>query len=163
MASSTQYQSKSMRDLGMEALWFLAHTVLAILSLGAILYAGILLRIGDEPIEPKLAGTALAFLFPMGVGFGIARWKRNDIGRYVWISGILLFATVCVWVLDLPTGAGLCEHCGAVDKLWRTFFDVSHGSGLMGGDGLMVGVWIPLALFGYAMGAGLGIEDKQEE
>jgi hypothetical protein len=32
-------------------------------------------------------------------------------------------------VLDLPTGKGLCESCEAVEKLWRTFFDIRHGSG----------------------------------
>lgn len=161
MSAEIQYQSKSLRDLGMEAFWFVTHTAIAVLALGVLLYGGMLLKLDPVAVEPKLLGTACAFFVPLAMGFVIAKWKHNDIARYVWLSGLLLFATVCVWVLDLPTGPGLCEHCGAVDKLWRTFFDVSHGSGLMGGDGLMVGVWIPLALFGYAIGAGMGLEKSE--
>jgi hypothetical protein len=62
-------------------------------------------------------------------------------------------------VLDLPTGTGLCEKCLAFDKLYRTFFDISHGSGLMGGDGLLVGTWIPLSMIGYSVGARFGLAD----
>jgi len=76
----------------------------------------------------------------------------------VWISGLLTFCIVCVWVLDLPTGPGLCENCGAVEKLYRTFFDIDHGSGLMAGDGLLVGTWIPLSMIGYAIGAKIGLD-----
>ena len=53
------------------------------------------------------------------------------------------------------TGPGLCESCGATEKLWRTFFTFNNGSGLMGGDGLLIGAWIPLSMLGYAIGAKL--------
>lgn len=154
---------KSLGDLGHEALWFFAHTVFAVLALVAILVGGLLLKVAPDATEPKLIGTLLAFVFPLAVGFLIAKKQQSDIAKYVWISGLLFFSIVCVWVLDLPTGNGLCEHCGALDKLWRTFFDITHGSGLMGGDGLMVGTWIPLALFGYAIGAGLGLDEPVAE
>jgi hypothetical protein len=155
--------NKSLRDLGMEAFWFVAHTVIAVIVLVCILFVGVQLKPDPDAIQPKIIGTALAFVLPLIVGFLIAKATHNDIGRYVWISGMLIFASVCVWVLDLPTGAGLCEHCGALDKLWRTFFDITHGSGLMGGDGLMVGVWIPLAMFGYAAGASLMPAASEQE
>ena len=87
----------------------------------------------------------------------IAVMQQNDIAPYTWISGLVIFSIVCVWVLDLPTGKGLCENCGAVEKLWRTFFDVQHGSGLMGGDGLLIGAWLPLSMIGYSIGARLGL------
>ena len=70
-----------------------------------------------------MLGTVLAFLVPMIGGFLIAKMQQNDIARYIWISGLLIFSVVCVWVLDLPTGNGLCEKLRAVEKLWRTFFD----------------------------------------
>jgi hypothetical protein len=92
-------------------------------------------------------------------GFIVARRQQNDIAGYVWISGVVVFAVVCVWVLDLPTGNGLCENCGAVEKLWRTFFDIQHGSGLMAGDGLVAGAWIPLSMIGYAIGAKFGFNN----
>jgi small basic protein len=151
-------QSKSLSDLGREAFWFLTHTLIAVLVL-AIAIGGMTLTHPDpDATTPKLIATVLAFLIPMFGGFLIARVQQNEIARYVWISGLLLFSVVCVWVLDLPTGNGLCEKCGALEKLWRTFFDVGNGSGLMGGDGLLVGSWTPLAMIGYAIGAKFGLE-----
>ncbi len=75
--------------------------------------------------------------------------------------GLVFFALVCVWVLDLPTGTGLCEKCLALEKLYRTFFDINHGSGLMGGDGLLVGLWIPLSMIGYSLGAIAGLKTAE--
>lgn len=152
-------QSKSLGDLGREAFWFLTHTFIAVTVL-AIAIGGMTLTHPDpEAVAPKQIATGLAFLVPMVGGFIIARIQQNEIARYVWISGLLLFSVVCVWVLDLPTGNGLCEKCGAVEKLWRTFFDIGNGSGLMGGDGLLIGSWMPLAMIGYAIGAKFGLDD----
>lgn len=152
-------QGKSLGDLGREAFWFATHTLIAVLLLALTLAAMTLSQPDPESSTPKVLGTVLAFLMPMVGGYIIARVQQNDIARYIWISGLLLFSVVCVWVLDLPTGNGLCENCGAVDKLWRTFFDINHGSGLMGGDGLLIGTWLPLCMIGYAIGATFGLDD----
>ena len=149
---------KSISDLGREAFWFVTHTLIAVLVLAVAIGGMTLTHPDPDAITPKVIGTFLAFLIPMFGGFVIARIQQNEIVRYVWISGLLLFSVVCVWVLDLPTGNGLCEKCGALEKLWRTFFDVGNGSGLMGGDGLLVGSWTPLAMIGYAIGAKFGLE-----
>lgn len=151
-------QGKTISDLGREAVWFLTHTLIAVLVLAIAIGAMSLTHPDPDATTPKLIGTALAFLVPMIGGLLIARVQQNDIASYVWISGLMLFSVMCVWVLDLPTGNGLCEKCGAVEKLWRTFFDIGNGSGLMGGDGLLVGTWIPLSMIGYAVGAKFGIE-----
>lgn len=152
-------KGKSLGDLGLEAFWFILHTLLAVLFL-AIAVGGMSLTHPDpDAIPPKVLGTALAFLVPLVGGYILVRMKRNEIAGYVWISGLLLFSVVCVWVLDLPTGNGLCEKCGAVEKLWRTFFDITHGSGLMGGDGLLIGSWTPLAMIAYSMGARFAFKD----
>jgi hypothetical protein len=153
-------QGKSIGDLGREAVWFLTHTCMAAFFL-ALVIAGITLTQPDpDALQPKLLGTVLAFLGPMIGGFLVTRILQNRIARYVWISGLVFFSLVCVWVLDLPTGAGLCEHCGAVEKLWRTFFDIQHGSGLMAGDGLLFGSWVPLSMIGYAIGAVFALPSK---
>jgi hypothetical protein len=146
-------QDKSFGDLGHEALWFLAHTLIAYVLL--VITIGVMTLNHPDPDSPipKLIGTLLALLVPMLGGFLLTRVHPNDIARYTWISGLVIFSIVCVWVLDLPTGNGLCENCGAAEKLWRTFFSISHGSGLMAGDGLMIGTWIPLSMIGYAIGA----------
>ena len=151
-------QDKTIGDLGREAFWFLTHTLIAFVLLAIVVGVMSLNHPDPDSSAPKLLGTVLAFLVPMIGGFLIARIQQNDIARYVWISGLVIFSVVCVWVLDLPTGNGLCENCGAVEKLWRTFFTFTHGSGLMGGDGLLVGAWIPLSMIGYAIGAKFALE-----
>lgn len=161
-------RGKSLGELGNEAGWYVAHTLFAVLSLFAAMalasFAIPPLRdsFGTEaPIDftsIQLIFTAVAFVVPMFAGFVIAKAKHNDIARYVWISGILMFSVVCVWVLDLPTGPGMCEHCGAFEKLTRTFFDIKHGSGLMGEEGLFIGTWMPLSMIGYAIGAKFGLD-----
>ena len=151
-------QGKSIGDLGLEAFWFLTHSGLAFVILVLVIGVMTLAHPDPDAIGPKLLGTILALFVPMVGGFLIARGQQNDIAKYVWISGLVFFSVVCVWVLDLPTGNGLCESCTAVEKIWRTFFTFSHGSGLMGGDGLLVGAWIPLSMIGYAIGGGLGLK-----
>jgi hypothetical protein len=151
-------QDKSIGDLARESIWFLTHTFVAVLFLAFVLGLMSLNHPDPDSTMPKLLATMLVFVVPLIGGFAIARFQQNEIARYVWISGVVIFSVVCVWVLDLPTGNGLCETCGAMEKLWRTFFTFSHGSGLMGGDGVLVGAWIPLSMIGYATGAGFGLE-----
>jgi len=151
-------QNKSLGALSREALWFSFHTVLAVTVLALVVSSAALLHPDPDSLNPKLVGTLLALVAPMAIGYLVVRKQQNDIAGYVWISGLMVFSVVCVFVLDLPTGNGLCENCGAVDKLWRTFFDIAHGSGLMGGDGLLIGTWIPLSMIGYAIGARYAIQ-----
>jgi hypothetical protein len=62
---------------------------------------------------------------------------------------------VIVYVLELPTGPGSCEHCTAVSKIWLTLFDLNTDSNLIGGAGRVIGTWPALAVIGYSVGAGL--------
>jgi hypothetical protein len=151
--------SKSLADLSREALWFCIHTLIAVVMLALVVITMTLARPNPDTLTPKIVGTVLAFLVPLVCGFLVAQSRQNRIARHVWISGLLTFSVVSVWVLDLPTGKGLCEKCGAVEKLWRTFFAINHGSGLMAGDGLFVGTWVPLAMIGYALGARYALAD----
>lgn len=151
-------QGKTVGDLGREALWFAIHTLIAVLILLLVVLAFWAARPDPEAPGPKYLCTLLALLIPMLGGFIMMKIRPGESARYVWISGLLFFSLVCVWVLDLPTGPGLCEHCGAFSKLTRTFFEVQNGSGLMGGDGLLVGTWVPLSMIGYALGAKFGLD-----
>jgi hypothetical protein len=157
--NQTISQDKTIGELGREALWFLTHTFLALVFLYIVIGVMWLNSPDPDSANPKLLATVLSFLVPMIAGFFIARGQRNKVAGYVWISGVVFFSVICVWVLDLPTGPGLCEDCGAVEKLWRTFFSINHGSGLMAGDGLLFGSWIPLSMIGYAVGARFGLAD----
>jgi hypothetical protein len=152
--------NKTTRDLMREAGWFVLYTVLAVVVLIAMLAAFWLVHPNPDASAPKILFTALAFLIPMVVGFGTARIRSDGIAGYVWISGLLFFLVVAVYTLDLPTGNGLCNGCGAIDKLWRTFFSVDRGSGLLGGDGLVWGTWIPLSMIGFAIGAKVSVSTE---
>ncbi len=154
------YHGKSVGDLGQEAVWFLLHTLFAILVVCLILLGGVMLHADPDAASPKVAGTVLSFVLPMMAGFLVTKVRQDFVARFVWISGLLAFLIVCVWVNDLPTGNGVCEHCGAVDKLTRTFFSIQNGSGLASGQGLLLGCWLPLSLFGYALGARLAGERR---
>lgn len=151
-------QDKTSSDLAREALWFLTHTLVAVVLLAITIGVISLNHPDPDSSTPKWLGTVLAFFVPMVGGFLLARIHRNNVAAYVWISGVIFFSIICVRVLDLPTGTGLCENCGAMEKIWRTFFTFNHGSGFMGGDGLLIGSWIPLSTIGYAIGAKLAIK-----
>jgi hypothetical protein len=157
--AQTTRRDLSVGELAGEAVWFGLHTLFAVVMLAVLLGVMTLAHPDPDSASPKIYATALAFLAPMIGGFIVARIWPNPAARTIWISGILLFGAVSVWVLDLPTGKGLCESCGAAEKLWRTFFSIRNGSGLMGGDGLLVGAWTPLCMVGYSVGAALGIKD----
>jgi len=153
--------NKSLPDLGREALSFAFHTFLAVLALVVVVGAFALFHAPQDSSAAKLLCTGLAFLVPMLFGFLLIKVRPNAVAPYVWISGMIMFTLVCVWVLDLPTGNGLCNGCGAFDKLWRTFFSIDHNSGLMAGDGLLIGTWTPLAMIGYAVGAKFAFTEEE--
>lgn len=148
--------NKTTSDLLREAGWFLLHTLFAVALMALVVGAFSLAQPDPESALPKLLCTLAVFLVTMVGGFVAARVRRDTVASNVWIGGLITFAIVCVYVLGLPTGAGLCNGCGAVDKLWRTFFSIGRNSGLMAGDGLLIGTWLPLSMIGYAVGAKLG-------
>ncbi len=149
--------NKTTNDLLREAGWFVLHSLLAVVVLAALLAAFWAAHVDPDAASPKMLCTALAFILPALAGFGIMRVRPDSIAAYVWISGALFFGVVCVYVLDLPTGPGLCEHCTLMERLYRTFFSITHNSGMLGGDGVLIGSWIPLSIIGYSVGAKLGI------
>jgi hypothetical protein len=151
-------QDKTMGDLSREAFLFLTHTLVAVVFLAITIGVMSLNHPDPDSSAPKQLGTILAFFVPMVGSFLLARIHHNNVATYVWVSGLIFFSIVCVRVLNLPTGNGLCENCGAAEKLWRTFFTFEQGSGLLGGDGLLIGTWIPLSMIGYAFGARLAIK-----
>ena len=151
-------QDKTMGELTREAFLFLTHTLVAVVFLAIAIGVMSLNHPDPDSSAPKQLGTILAFLVPMIGSFLLARIHHNNVATYVWVSGLVFFSIVCVRVLNLPTGNGLCENCGAAEKLWRTFFTFEQGSGLLGGDGLLIGTWIPLSMIGYAFGARLAIK-----
>lgn len=155
--------NKSMGDLGREAFWFALHSLIAIAALLLLTVAMAAFHPNATAAGPMLFATLLAFLVPAAIGFVVALKTRSHVARYIWISGLLVFAAACVDVIDLPTGPGRCAECGPdhlILRIWRTFFDFGNGSGLMGGQGVLIGCWIPIALVGYAIGARFALRSQ---
>lgn len=148
--------NKSTGELLQEAGWFLLHSAIPVLVMALVIGGFSLLHPDPDAASPKLLCTLAVFLVPMMGGFAAGRLRRDTVASHVWISGMMTFGIVCVYVLGLPTGAGLCDGCGATEKLWRTFFSINRNSGLLAGDGILIGTWIPLSMIGYAVGATVG-------
>ncbi len=151
-------RNRTVGSLVREALWFLAHTLIAVGLVIAIIVVMTLNHPDPEAADPKIIVSVLSFLVPLFAGLIAARMQNNSNAQHTWISGLVLFTIVCVWVLNLPTGKGLCEGCGSVEKVWRTIFSFTNGSGLMSGDGPLIGLWMPIAMVSYAVGARFGLE-----
>ncbi len=143
-----------------DAVWFLLHTTISVVVL--FLMVGAITLAGAQSFPMALAAL-LAFVVPGLAGFLIAKLRNDVVARYIWISGLIWFSIICVWVLDMPTGPGLCEKCGASDKLYLTFFTLTQDSGLIAGMGRLVGTWPALAMVGYAIGARFGLTPRQAE
>jgi hypothetical protein len=144
-----------------EVLRFFLHSMVPVL-----LIAGFFLGTSNMHLTipmPELVCAAFAAFVPALVGALIALIWRDETATYVWIMGLLWFSIICVVVLDMPTGPGLCEHCGAGQKLWLTFFDMTQDSGLMNNNGRLVGTWPTLGLVGYALGARAVLKDQMRQ
>jgi hypothetical protein len=152
-----QTGGKSPGELAAEAFWFFGHTIISLAVYVAMVTAVQLMH--PQSVSMLLA-TLLAFAVPGIAGYLISLIWPNPIARYIWIFGLIYFSIVCVYVLDLPTGPGLCEHCGAVGKLVGTLITFDHPSGLLGGNGNVLGTWPALANIGYAMGAKFGLKSS---
>jgi|GEM_PF-646359 len=144
-----------------EILRFFLHSIISVLIVAAFF-------IGTSNIQfvvpaPELVCAVIAVLVPALFGAVIAMIWHDETATYVWVMGLLWFAIISVVVLDMPTGPGLCEHCGAGQKLWLTFFDMTQDSGLMDNDGRLIGTWPALALVGYALGARVVLKKPQTE
>ena len=89
---------------GREAVWYTLHTIFAVLVLAVVVIGFWVAHTDPDATNPKMLATLLAFLVPMVVGFAVAKFRQDRTARYIWISAVLLFSIVCVWVLDLPHG-----------------------------------------------------------
>jgi hypothetical protein len=152
-----QTGGKSPGELVAEALWFFGHTLISL-----AVYVGMVAAIyfAKPASFSMLLATVLSLLVPGIAGFIVSLIWPNTIARYIWIFGVIYFSIVCVYVLDLPTGPGLCEHCGAIDKLYYTLVTFNHPSGLLYGSGNVLGTWPALACIGYALGAKYGLKSS---
>ncbi len=141
-------------NIGKQALWILIHTLVAFGSWVAMMAA---ITLMNPQNVPAAITWALAFAFPAIVGFLFTKAKQNEMAPHVWLIGLIWFLIICLWVLDMPTGPNQCYHCDATQKILLTFFSTSEDSGLIDGQGRLVGTWPATALMAYGFAAGFAL------
>ncbi len=137
-------------DIPNQAFWTLIHTLIA---LGAWVAMFILISLFHPGYIPVPITTALSFTIPFLVGNIFTRFRPNEMAPAMWLVGVIWFLSITLWVLDLPTGPNECLHCDASQKLLLTFFSINQDSGLIDGQGRLIGTWPMIALIGYALGS----------
>jgi hypothetical protein len=151
-------EEQSASKLSWQVLAFLMHTLLALASWLALMFAGYALNPSGISQSVILLSSVI---LPLLVGLVVTRFAQNKMATYVWLVGILWALIVCLWILDMPTGPNQCFQCDATEKLWRTFFSLPQPSGLIDDDGPFLGTWPVAALFGYSIGAHLALRRPQ--
>jgi len=151
-------EDEKVGNLGQQALWICAHSVLAIGSWIAMI---VLVSMAHPQNVPVAVTLGLSFATPFLAGFLFNRIRQNDMAPYVWLIGLIWFLIICLWILDMPTGPNQCYHCDASEKLYLTFFSLKEDSGLIDGQGRLVGTWPFAAFIGYGIGSSLALKRKK--
>jgi hypothetical protein len=150
---------KSPPTLLKQAFRFVLHTVLALavwVGLMAIGYAV------NPPSVPQWAILALSLAVPLMIGLIVSLIWPDEMATIVWLVGMIWFLILGLWVLDMPTAPGACLQCDATEKLTRTFFSFPGPSGLIDNDGPILATWPVAALFGYSIGAWIGVRARRK-
>jgi hypothetical protein len=147
---SEDQEEKNPAKLSNQALWFFAHSALAIGSWLALMLLGYLF---NPPEVSQSIILLLSICVPLVVGFAIARIHPDEMAGVVWLVGLIWLLIISLRVLDMPTGPNACFQCDATEKLARTLFSLPRPSGLIDNDGPFLGTWPAAALAGYSIGA----------
>lgn len=151
-------EGKAPSKLSHQAIWFFAHTALAIGSWLALMLLGY--AFNPHGIS-QLFVLLVSILVPLLVGFAFTSARQDEMAPLVWLVGLIWMLIISLWILDMPTGPNACFHCDATDKLTRTFFSLPRPSGLIDNDGPFLGTWPAAALVGYSIGARFALKRKK--
>jgi hypothetical protein len=151
-------EEKSPSRLSNQAIWFIAHTALAIGSWLVLMLLGYAF---NPPGVSQFVILLLSIFVPLLAGFAVTSLHRDETARLVWLIGLIWLLILSLWILDMPTGPNACFKCDATEKLTRTFFSWPRPSGLIDNDAPFLGTWPAAALLGYSIGARLALRHKK--
>jgi hypothetical protein len=154
---SREGEEPSPAKLSNQAVWFFAHTAMAVGSWLALMMLGYAF---NPPGVSQSIILLISMAVPMLVGFAFTRIRHDEMATLVWLIGLIWMLIISLWVLDMPTGPNACFQCDATDKLTRTFFSLPRPSGLIDNDGPFLGTWPAAALVGYSIGARFALRRK---
>ena len=152
-------EEDSTASLKRSAARFVMHSLFALGAWLALMLVGYAV---NPSSVPQWAVLALSAVVPLCAGFLINRRLQDTVAEAVWLFGLVWLLIIALWILDMPTGPYQCFHCGAAEKLSRTFFSLPQPSGLIDDDGPFLGTWPSVALVGYSIGARLAIRRKRK-
>lgn len=152
-----EIEEEKIAELPNQAFWVMVHTLIAAGSWIAML---VVVTLFHPLVVPVAVTTALSFTVPFVVGNIFNRFKQNDMGPQLWLVAFIWFMGIVLWVLDMPTGPNECYHCDASQKIFFTFASFTSDSGLIDGQGRLVGTWPTVALIGYAIGSKMALKSK---
>ncbi len=153
----THEEEDSAASLKRSAVRLAMHSLFALGSWLALMLVGYAI---NPTGVPQWAVLALSALVPLCAGFLVTRRLQDTGAAAIWLLGMVWLLIVALWILDMPTGPYQCFHCGAAEKLSRTFFSLPQPSGLIDDDGPFLGTWPSAALVGYSIGARLALRRK---
>ncbi len=150
-------EERSPSRLSHQAIWFIAHTGLAVGSWLALMLLGYAF---NPPGVSQFLILLLSIFVPLAAGFVVTHIHPDEMGRLVWLIGLVWLLILSLWILDMPTGPNACFKCDATEKLTRTFFSWPRPGGLIDDDGPFLGTWPAAALMGYSIGARMSLRRK---
>jgi hypothetical protein len=150
METHTSEEDEFLEKLTSQAGSFVLHVLLALGTWLGLMFVGYIL---NPPSASQWAILALSLLLPALSGYIVSRFWQSEMATVIWLLGVMWILVFCLWLLDVPTGPGLCDHCEASERIARTLFSFPAPSGLIDNNGPFFATWPAGALIGYSIGA----------
>jgi hypothetical protein len=139
---------------------FALHVLLALGTWLGMMFVGYVL---NPASASQWVILALSLLLPAFTGFLVARFWQSEMATVTWLLGTIWILLFCLWLLDLPTGPGMCDRCEASERIVRTLFSFPLPSGLIDNNGPFYATWPAASLIGYSIGAALAGKNSSSE
>jgi len=160
MDSHTADEANYFSQLVGQVLSFSLHAFLALGSWVVLMFVG-------YTVNPQGASQSLILLLslavPMVTGYIVSRFWQSEMATVIALLGVIWVLLFSIWVLDLPTGPGMCDQCAATERLARTLFSFPSPSGLLDNNGPIFATWPAAALIGYSIGSKLAMRKRSTD
>ena len=157
MDSHTPDEANYFSQLVGQGLSFSLHTFLALGSWVVLMFVGYTMN--PQGVSQSLI-LLLSLAVPMVTGYIVSRFWQSEMATVIAFLGVIWVLLFSIWVLDLPTGPGLCDQCDASERLARTLFSFPSPSGLLDNNGPIFATWPAAALIGYSVGSKLAMRKR---
>lgn len=152
MESNLSEEEQFLEKLASQAGSFGLHVLLALGTWLGFMFLGYVV---NPPTLSQWLILALSLLLPAFSGYMVSRFWQSEMATVIWLLGVIWTIVFCIWLLDLRTGPGLCDHCEASERIARTLFSFPAPSGLIDNNGPFFATWPAASLIGYSIGAAL--------